>query len=237
MAVDKYAIRRGINPRLYVAAAVVAALLVFTGFSRTFFLKLAFGTPTLPWLLHAHGWVMTAWFALFAVQASLIASGNVKLHRRLGLFGACLAVAVVALGSTVAVHAARVGHGPPGIPPASFLLVPLTDMLVFTLLAGSGLLLRKRRDVHRRLMLLATLGILTAAIGRIPLAWLYQRPATAASITIALVLACVVRDTWHNRRLHPAFAIGAALIVVSWPLRLMLSHSSAWLRVANWLIR
>lgn len=238
MSVDRVQLRRGLDRRMYVAGAVIAAVLVFAGFSRTFFLKLAFGTPALPLLLHAHGWVMTSWFVLFAVQASLVASGNIKLHKRLGIFGACLAVAVVTLGCTVAIHGARVGHGPPGIPPASFLIVPLTDMLVFTLLAGSGLLLRRRHsDFHKRLMLLATLGILTAAIGRIPLALLYHRPVAAASVTIALVLACAVWDTWRNRRLHPAFAVGAALIIVSWPLRIALSHTSAWLGIADWLMR
>ncbi len=47
--------------------------------------------------------------------------------------------------------------------------MPIFDILVFAGIAGSGLLLRRRSDFHRRLMLLATLGILTAAIARLPL--------------------------------------------------------------------
>lgn len=238
MAVRTGAWRRRIDRRVYILAAGVALLLVFTGFARTFFLKLAFGTPELPLLLHVHGWVMTSWFTLFLVQVSLVESGCIKLHRRLGVFGACLAVAVVVMGTTVAIHAARIGHGPPGIPSPVFLLIPLSDMLVFTLLVGSGLLLRRRRsDCHKRLMLLATLGILTAAIGRIPLPGLFHRPMSAALVMMSLVLACVAVDSWRHRRLHPAFAAGAALIIASWPLRLALSHTSAWLRIADWLMR
>lgn len=214
----------------------VAIALVFAGFSRTFFLKYVFDTPSLPLLLHVHGWVMTSWFVLFLVQAGLIASGNIKLHRRLGVFSACLAVAVVVLGSIVAVHAARIGHGPPGIPSASFLIVPLFDMLVFAMLIGSALLLRRRRDFHKRLMLLATLSILTAAIVRIPVAGIERQLVTAASLMIVIVIACIAWDTWRNRHLHPAFAVGAALIVISWPLRLALSHTPAWLGVAGWLM-
>lgn len=226
---------RAVDRRVYIAGAAVAIVLVFIGFARTFFLKFAFGTPSLPLLLHLHGWVMAAWFTLFAVQASLIATGNVNVHKRLGVFGACLAIAVVTIGSTVAINAARLGHGPPGIPSAVFLIVPLTDMLVFTLLAGSAMLLRQHSDYHKRLMLLATLSILTAAIGRI-LRLVLDRPVmAAATVMIIVVLACVVWDTWRNRRLHPAFFAGAILIIVSWPLRIALSQTSGWRYIADWL--
>lgn len=236
MIVRSRMMRRGLDRRMYIAVAVVAMVLVFAGFARTFYLKLAFGTPTLPLLLHVHGWVMTSWFTLFLVQASLVASGKVKLHRRLGIFGACLAVAVVVLGCTVALITIRAGHHPPGIPPGAFLIVPLSDMLVFAILVGSAVWLRQKSDFHKRLMLLATLSILTAAIARIPFSWLFHKAPIAAAIMIVVVLACVAWDTWRNRRLHPAFATGAALIIVSWPLRLAFAHTSGWLHVAHWLL-
>src|SRR3546814_12338501 len=113
---------------------------------------------------------MTSWFVLFIVQARLVAHGHAGVHRRLGAFGALLALAVLVLGSMVAVTGARLGHPPPGSPPPLvFLAVPLGRMLVFALLVGSALRLRTRRDIHQRLMLLVCRGPLPAALPRIPL--------------------------------------------------------------------
>ena len=222
--------------RLYTLAALTALLVVLAGFARTYYLKLAFGTPSLPLLLHAHGLVMTAWFVLFMVQARLVAGGRTGLHRRLGIFGAVLAMAVLVLGTTVAINGARLGHVPPNAPPPLvFLAVPLGDMAVFAILVGSALWFRRRSDIHKRLMLLSCVGLLTAAIARIPLPWFQQGGIVAFFlVTIVLVLACVSWDTIVHRRLHPAFGWGAALIVVSWPLRLALTQTPQWHSFAQW---
>lgn len=229
--------RRGADGRLYSTAAIVSLGVVFAGFARSYYLKGLFGAPALSWLVHAHGLVMTLWFALFVVQARLVAARRVDLHRRLGIAGAALAALVVVVGVWTAIAAAARGASP-GPPPLVFLVVPLGDMLVFALLAGAGLLMRRRRDVHKRLMLLACVGMLTAAFARVPL------HAVAAGglplffgLTDLAVLACVGYDTWRNRRLHPAFGWGALLIVLSQPLRLLLAGSDAWLQFAAWLVR
>lgn len=222
--------------RLYAFAAAAALAVVLAGFARTYYLKFAFGTPPLSVLLQVHGAVMTAWFVLFAVQATLVARGRVRLHRRLGAFGALLALAVLVVGTTVAITAARLGHAPPGPPPLVFLVMPLGDMLVFALLVGAALWFRRRSDVHKRLMLLACVGLLTAAIARIPLPLLQQGGiVTFFMATIVLVLACVAWDTVMHRRLHPAFGWGAALVALSWPLRLALSQTPQWQEFARWL--
>src|SRR3546814_7395254 len=84
------------------------------------------------------------------VQARLVAHGHAGVHRRLGAFGALLALAVLMLGSMVAVTGARLGHSPPGAPPPLvFLAVPLGDMLVFALLVGAALRFRRDRKSTR----------------------------------------------------------------------------------------
>jgi hypothetical protein len=47
-------------------------------------------------IFYVHGVVFAAWFLLLLVQPSLVTAGRVDLHRRLGLLGAALAVAVAA---------------------------------------------------------------------------------------------------------------------------------------------
>ncbi|HET6330816.1 MAG TPA: hypothetical protein VFF76_08530 [Holophagaceae bacterium] len=225
------------NRLFYFSGAALAILLVFAGFAKTYYMKAVFGTPGLTPLVHLHGLVMTAWFALFIVQTWLVASRKIQLHKRLGIFGAFLAVTLVVVGVTTAIAAARLGHSP-GPPPLIFLVVPLADMLLFTILVGLGLALRARRETHRRLMMLGTLGILPAAVARIPLAFIHNGGLLMFfGLADLVVVAFVAYDTWKSRRLHPAFGWGALLIIASCPLRLMLASTHAWMQFALWVTR
>jgi hypothetical protein len=227
--------RGGFDRRFASGVAVATALIVFVGFARTYYLKGLFGTPALSsGLVHLHGLVMTLWFALFVVQARLIAAHRADLHRRVGVFGALLAVLVLVVGVTTAIFAARRGFTP-GPPPLVFLAIPLGDMLVFAVLVSLGIYFRRRSDIHRRLMLLSSVGILAAAMARIPIGFIETGgPLVFFGLTDLCVLACVVYDTVKNRRLHPAFGWGLLFIVASQPLRLMLTSTAAWLQFATW---
>ncbi len=222
--------RRG-RTRLYRTAALLALAIVLVGFARTFFLKPFFQAPPLSLLTFAHGLIMTAWFVLFIVQTQLVAAGNVRLHRRLGVAGVWLAALVLVAGTTTAILGARMGHSP-GPPPRVFLTVPLGDMLVFAILAGAGFAYRRRSDYHKRLMVLAFAGMITAAVARIP----GNGNIVLNFIeTLLFCAACIAWDTWRERRLHPAFAWGFAVVAISWPFRLWLSSTPAWQSFAAWL--
>jgi hypothetical protein len=147
--------QRGSERRLYTWAAIAIVLIVLTGFARSYYLKGFFGTPALPGgLVHLHGLVMTSWVVLFVVQVRLIASHRTPLHRRLGVLGAFLAPVVVVVGFLTAVGAARRGASP-GPPALVFLSIPLGDLVVFTTLVATALFLRRRSEIHKRLMLLS----------------------------------------------------------------------------------
>ena len=96
--------------------ALAFGLTVFAGFSRTYFLKLHYGTPALSVLLHVHGVVFSAWVLLFAAQTTLVAARRTDLHRRLGVAGAVLAGALLVMGTTTAILRVRGGSAPiPGV--------------------------------------------------------------------------------------------------------------------------
>ncbi len=222
--------------RFYTWAALAAVAVVFAGFSRTYFLKTSFGTPALSTLVHAHGFAMTLWFVFFLLQVRLVAMRRTDLHRRAGVLGAFIAMTVLTLGIFTAITAAKLGRTP-GPPPLIFLVVPLGDILVFTLLVGTGLYFRHRREIHKRLMLLSCVGMLTAPIARIQLDFIQNGGLPVFfALTDLFVIACVAYDTAKHRRLHPAFGWGGLLIVVSQPLRLLLSGTPAWQQFAHWLV-
>jgi hypothetical protein len=238
MAINPSIQQGGRDRRLYIWAAVFIPVIVLAGFARTYYLKGFFGASALPGLLvHLHGIVMTSWVVLFITQVSLVATRRVRLHQRLGVFGAILAVLVFLVGILTAIAAAARGASP-GPPALQFLVVPLGDMLVFGILVGAALYFRRRLDVHKRLMLLAAVNLLAPAIARIPLHFIETGGALAFfGLTDLCLLVCVVFDTVRHRRLHPVFLWGMLLIVASQPLRLMLAGTDAWLRFATWLVK
>ena len=107
-------------------------------------------------------------------------------------------------------------------------------MLVFAILVGAGFNFRRRPDVHKRLMLLATVSILAAAVARLPFAIMQAGPLAFFGLTDVFVLACVFWDLITLKRVHRATALGALLIIASQPRGNALRHTRI-LAFAGWL--
>ena len=222
--------------RFYVGVAIAVLITVFLGFSRSYFLKAYFGTPELSFYVHIHGLVFTSWVLLFLAQTSLVAAGRTDLHRKLGVGGAVLAALLLIVGTITAVLRVQGGRPSPipGVPPLSFMAVPLFDMVVFAILIGVGLARRNQPDTHKRLMTLATIALMSAPIARIP-GVLQAGPLGFFGLTDLFIVAMMVYDFATTRKVHPATIWGGLVIVVSQPLRLMISGTPAWLAFAGWL--
>jgi hypothetical protein len=221
----------------YTGMAVAAVVTVFAGFSRTYFLRPYFSTTALTPLLHLHGVVFTSWLVLLLAQTALVAANRTRLHRRLGVAGAVLAALMIFVGCATAVIRAKIIEVPPGSPsPLVFLTVPLGDMLVFAVLVGAGFYFRRRPDVHKRLMLLATIAILPAATARLPFAFIQEfGPLAFFGLADLFIVVCLLYDLYSRRSFHRATVLGGLLIVVSHPLRLVVGGTQAWLSFAEWL--
>ena len=229
--------------RFFAIASLAAFAIVFIGFARTYYLKAWFATPALPGLLHLHAALMTSWFALFFVQTSLIAAHRVRWHRRLGVAGGVLAVTIVVIGVHVAIRSAARDVRLPSIagpPPLQFMGFLFFVLLGFAALVAAGLLLRRRPDYHKRLMLLSCLSMVGPGLFRIPLervpALAFLRAGMLA-LELLLLYACVAYDTWRHRHLHPAFAVGSLLIIAQeLPFIWMFLGTPTWARIATWLV-
>src|SRR5688572_16834247 len=225
---------RAQRPRLFVWADLAALAVVLFGFAPTYYLKTFFGTPSLGTLVHVHGIVMTLWFSILVAQALLVSSGNLKAHRKLGMAGMGIAVLVLIVGVATAIGAVQRGATPPGPPPLVFLAIPLGDMVVFALLVGLGFAYRGRPDWHKRFMVSASLAIVGAAVARISFISAHGLPAIFV-VADLILLAFVAADWIHNRRLHPAFAIGFAVSILSQVGRFALAGTPQWMEFARWL--
>lgn len=232
--------RRMFDRRLYFAMAVLFPAIVLLGFARTYYLKGLFATPPLPsGLVHLHGLVMTAWVALFVVQVRLVSSKRIRLHQKLGYASIALAVLIIATGLPTALRAAKYGSGstPPDIPPLSFLLIPTFDLVMFVLLFGAAIVYRRRPAAHKALMLLTVLNFLPPALARIPIASLRATgPVWFFGFPMLVALFCLFLDARRHGRVNRVFAVGTAVLLAGYVVRLALMTTSAWMSLAAWLV-
>jgi|SRR6185295_712551 len=227
---------RGHTDRLFFTGmALACALTVLIGFAPSYFLRGA-ELPTLRPLYQIHGALFTSWVVLLMAQTSLVAANRTDIHRRLGLAGVVLAALVFIAGVTVSIETLRRNGGP--VPdPRVFLSIPLGDIIVFGVLVTAAFLLRHRSDWHKRLLLLATISLLTAAVARF---FIYTGIANGPTGVIfffggtdAFVFAIALYDYMSRGRIHPATLWGGAAVVLFKPALLALAFTPPWLAFAD----
>jgi hypothetical protein len=222
-----------------IAIAAVAAVIVL-GFARTYYLKFLFDLPPLTRAAHFHGLVSTLWLVLHYTQARLVAAHRVDIHKRLGIFAACVGLVLAAQALHLGIAGVAAGHAPPGRVPLQFLSVPIGTTFMFMAFLVTALALRKRRDWHQRLMLLATLTLLMPALGRFdtlitqPMG--LPRALLAMVVTLAFVAWCWVHDWRRRGSVHPANLIGGLVLLISMPLRRWIGMQEWWVPIANWIL-
>lgn len=222
------------------AMALLIVLLILAGFAPTFFLRGLF-TPRRPLvpltpLVVVHGLVCTVWVAVFVVQTALIAAGRRRLHKRVGLASAALAVAMVGLSAATALAQAVRGSGPPGLPPLVWLAVPLGDVPTLAGLLTAGYALRRHPAAHKRLMLLAAVLLLQPAVGRLPLPRDVLGGELAALLAWVMALPLVAWDVRSRGRVHAATAIGVTALAAEQLLRIATWRTDAWEALASRLL-
>lgn len=217
--------------------AIAILISVLVGFGRSFFLSPLFPNHPAPTELvfYLHGALFTSWIIIFFAQVSLISRGRTKLHKKIGFASAFLVVAMVILGVIGALTAASRSTGFVGIPvpPLQFLAVPLFDMIVFPAFVAMAYIRRNNSQSHKRWMVLATLNLITAAIARWPVVSSLG-PLAYFGITDLFIVALALWDFRSQGKIHQVTLWGGLLMIISQPLRLIVSGTSAWMAFATW---
>lgn len=229
---------RTLEAYYYACMAVFSIVVVFCGFAPTYYLVAWLDTPALSPLVQFHGIVFSLWILLFATQTAWVASGRMTLHRKLGRFGAILAGTMVILGIQTAITSAKHGHSPsPEVPALSFLAIPLLAILAFGILVAFAVFLRNTPFAHKRLMLSATLAILSAAIARLPFSFITSGgPPIFFALTDVSLFVGIAVDIAAYRRIHWAWLMGGGILMVSQLGSLLISKTEVWLEIAHWLV-
>ena len=227
-----------VRKRFYPQIGLAVALLIFIGFSRTYYFRFLTDLPPLTLLVHLHGAVFTAWLVIFVAQTRLVAAHRVDLHMKLGTAAVALAALILAVGfATMAVKANEPRIHPSGLTPPQFTVVGVTSLGMFATFVSLGVALRRRAGLHKRFMVLAMIAVLTPPSSRVLTLlgmrehWTYLVP-----VVPALFIAwCLIHDWRRHRIVHPVFAIGGLAIVALWPLRLLAGRSEWYQPIGEWI--
>jgi hypothetical protein len=227
---------RWLRDRLFYGGyTVLAIVLVLAGFGRTYYFGSLTGAAGLTLPVRLHAAIYSAWMVLFAVQASLIATRRVRLHRTLGTLSVALALAMVVAAWVVSIDGARNGWVGPREPrnaelALGFLAIPLGDLVLFVGFFAAAFHFRRVAETHKRLMLMTMAGgVLFPAIGRLP------TPLMITSIAV-LLLAPPFYDWLTRAHVHRVYKWGVPIIFLSAPIRFALAETETWQRFAAWLI-
>ncbi|HEX5168400.1 MAG TPA: hypothetical protein VFW11_04460 [Cyclobacteriaceae bacterium] len=234
------AIARAKRSNFYVIISVAALLIVLAGFSRTYVVPMASGTFAGRPLVHIHGALYFCWIILFIVQPTLARTRNIKLHRKLGVAGFILAGAMLVIGISVAITGARL-NSPVlmvgGLQPKQFLLIPITDMILFATFLALSLVNLKKPETHKRLMVLATVALLPAAFGRLLPMLGIGMPLVILLFQESIVLIAIARELIMKGKVHPVYLWGGSLMLVVHFVRFPLAATAWWTAIGDWLIQ
>lgn len=222
-------VNRTLERVFYSGMAVLLCVCVFIGFSPTYFQAGMLRAPLPSPILHVHGAVFTLWMLLFLVQATLVSAHRVKWHRSLGTVAFCLPPIMIVLGVIAALDALHRGVKIGPLDPAVSLAIPLIDIAGFTVVICASWRARRRPDAHKRLILLATCGLVAAAFGRFPWDRIGLPPAAGAVTGLGiLVLIVIVYDLISLHRIHRSTMWAAPLIWASVALAVPIGMTSVW---------
>jgi len=222
---ERSRVARHTRSRFFLVMAGALLLIVLVGFSPTLYLRAYFDVPDVPAYLLVHGAILTVWFVWFFIQTSLVAVQRTDLHRRLGVIGVGIGV-VVLVASAVA---------PLGLVPrlitagvdieanmalfAMGVWINLGMAINFSVFLTLSVVYRRQSEIHKRLMLLASVSIVGPALarfGQFPDAG-EMNPNEGVFLLgglLMLLLALVLNDVVAQKRLHPVTMWGAPFVIV-----------------------
>lgn len=227
----------------YVWMASIYVLIAFGGFIPTYWVKLVTGSFTGAPIHHIHATFFFTWTLFFFIQTVLVARGRVADHRAWGLAGISLATAMAFTVVLAAIHSMKaaelIGMGDQA---RRFSIVSLSALVVFATLFALAIVNIRRPDVHKRLLVLAMVPLMHAAMARVFLT-LFAPPGTVGpppvsvsvppGIFVDLLIAAAVIYDWRTRgRPHVVYLIGGAVILAVQILSVPLSATATWMSIA-----
>jgi hypothetical protein len=216
-----------VHRHFYFAMSLLMAAIVVVGFSRTINDNLFHPAIPRPFILWIHASAFSGWVIFFICQSTLVRIHKVSWHRSIGWFGAGLATVIVPLGIATAIVMARFDMVQLHQRDAdAFLSIPFYDMIAFGGLIALAIYWRTKPELHRRLIFIATCGLMDAPVARFD--YVFDHNLFFVCLDL-LILLGVARDLLADRRVHKVYLYALPLLIVGQSLALyMWRHNPSW---------
>ncbi len=189
------------------------------------------------WLIHVHAALFTGWLLIYISQAMLIMTGRARAHLKMGPWFAGYGFTTAAVGLFAAgLLADRLGRRQNDFEAAAaFVFFPVIDMVFFAAFLTVAMIHRKRPDLHKRAMFVATFSIAVVGLGRLIGRLGFESAFVWQPLNLTPLLIAICYDLFVCRKVYPIIAAGLAVHIV----RLNAEHfasSESWLPVGRALI-
>jgi len=212
--------------------AAVAAV----GFAPTYYLAGGPEAPLPSRIVHIHAAIFTAWMLLLVTQTTLISVHRLHWHRKLGVAGFVLAIAMVISVVLTGADLASRAKGKPGADIILGLLsITFADACSFAVLTAFAYRLRRNAAAHKRLIIIATACITRAAFNRWHIPILFHHFYAAFAATYAFLLLLAAYDLWSSRRIHRATIWGSAFLIFMGQMTRVIGPTASWHAFALWI--
>lgn len=250
--------RANVSRQFYFFMALTCLVIAVLGFVPTYFAPMVQGKFKAPPLVHIHGLVLFAWMAFFCTQTWLVAQGKTLSHRTWGVLGVAIATAMLFVVTAVVslrISQASLPGQPAGVAHGvrAFAWVSIGEIAFFIGAFALAIVYVRRPEIHKRLLLVATISLLGAPIARWFLTLLAPHapplpppppglPAVFAPPVFVAVPPALIGDLlllialwvdWRTRgKPHPVYLIGGGLMVLLHATQVQVAESPAWQAVA-----
>jgi hypothetical protein len=233
-AVSATSVRRARVPGFHFGLAILMTIIVMLGF-WPFYATLFTGGSGAPVIIYGHAAVFTGWLALLLGQTWLVHRRKVGVHQRVGRLGVMYGIGLLLFGTVIAfvVPAMNVTNGTMTLDEAAgFLVLPIGDMLLFGGFFAAGIIRRRDREAHRRLMILAAVALIFPGAARFAFS---AGPLAILGVWLLPLFAAMLHDVYVHRRVHRLYWIGAAILVLAFA-RVGLMEAEPWLVIGRRII-
>ena len=235
---------RAESRNFYVWMAGAFLLIAFGGFVPTYWAKVATGTFHAEPIIHIHGALLFTWTCFYFLQTALVASGRTLKHRAWGLAGISLFTAMmcsILVGQeAVLARNAALGYGEAAL---RFSAVTLTAWPLMAVIFTLAIVNIRKPEVHKRLMTLLMVCIMTPALARLFLTFFAPPgsvgpPPPFVAVPPSLVadlflVVAIVRDWRMLGRPHPVYVYGGIALVAQQLLTVPIAASTTWMHIAK----
>jgi hypothetical protein len=124
--------------------------------------------------------------------------------------------------------------GPPDGDGAAIYFLGLSLLLIFGVLVAFAFHARSNSATHKRLILVATVALLLAAMVRLPFAFVQQGIQKPTGLSYTFLLMLLLYDIWSTHKIHRATLAAGAFLVVTEQVVIALGPTAEAQAFAGW---